>query len=117
MLRLSDMDVPELDVDSDEYTERLPAAKCFDRACTLRPWHRAAIRLFCVLERVIDKINLPACSGSAPSRGSCAKSPNEPRQSENHDESCMADHEAIGFVEELECKCTCFAAFESTDCR
>ncbi|KAJ9478682.1 Zn(2)-C6 fungal-type domain-containing protein [Pseudozyma hubeiensis] len=102
MLRLSDMDVPELDVDSDEYTERLPAATSFDRACTLRPWHRAAIRLFCVLERVIDKINLPACSASAALERVMRKKPKRPRQSANHDESCMADHEAIGFEEELE---------------
>ncbi|TKY87741.1 hypothetical protein EX895_003322 [Sporisorium graminicola] len=102
MLRLSDMDVPELDVDSDEYTERLPAATSFDRACTLRPWHRAAIRLFCVLERVIDKINLPACSASAALERVMRKKPKRPRQSENHDESCMADHEPIGFEEEIE---------------
>ncbi|SPO32170.1 uncharacterized protein UTRI_02727 [Ustilago trichophora] len=102
MLRLSDMDVPELDVDSDEYTERLPAATSFDRACTLRPWHRAAVRLFCVLERVIDKINLPACSGSTALERVMRKKPKRPRQTENHDESCMADHEAIGFEEELE---------------
>ncbi len=30
------------------------------------------------------------------------KKPKRPRQSENHDDSCMADHEAIGFEEELE---------------
>ncbi|CBQ70975.1 conserved hypothetical protein [Sporisorium reilianum SRZ2] len=102
MLRLSDMDVPELDVNSDEYTERLPAATSFDRACTLRPWHRAAIRLFCVLERVIDKINLPACSGSAALERVMRKKPKRPRQSANHDDSCMADHEPIGFEEELE---------------
>lgn len=102
MLRLSDMDVPELDVDSDEYTERLPAATSFDRACSLRAWHRAAIRLFCVLERVIDKINLPACSSSAALERVMRKKPKRPRQTENHDESCMADHEAIGFDEELE---------------
>lgn len=102
MLRLSDMDVPEIDVDSDEYTERLPAATSFDRACTLRPWHRAAIRLFCVLERVIDKINLPACSASAALERVMRKKPKRPRQSENHDDNCMADHEAIGFEEELE---------------
>ncbi|PWZ01632.1 hypothetical protein BCV70DRAFT_158393 [Testicularia cyperi] len=102
MLRLSDMDVPEIDVDSEEYTERLPAANSFDRACTLRPWHRAAIRLFCVLERVIDKINLPACSSSKALERVLRKKPKRPRQSENHDESCMADHEAIGFEEELE---------------
>ncbi|EST05781.1 hypothetical protein PSEUBRA_004804 [Kalmanozyma brasiliensis GHG001] len=102
MLRLSDMDVPELDVDSDEYTERLPAATSFDRACTMRPWHRAAVRLFCVLERVIDKINLPACSASAALERVMRKKPKRPRQSENHDDSCMADHEAIGFDEELE---------------
>lgn len=102
MLRLSDIDVPEIDVDSDEYTERLPAATSFDRACTLRPWHRAAIRLFCVLERVIDKINLPACSSSAALERVMRKKPKRPRQSENHDDSCMADHEAIGFEEELE---------------
>lgn len=105
MLRLSDMDVPELDVDSEEYTERLPAANSFDRACTLRPWHRATIRLFCVLERVIDKINLPACSSSAALERVMRKKPKRPRQSENHDESCMADHEAIGFDEELQRKC------------
>ncbi|SOV09061.1 uncharacterized protein UDID_03699 [Ustilago sp. UG-2017a] len=102
MLRLSDIDVPELDVDSEEYTERLPAATSFDRACTLRPWHRAAVRLFCVLERVIDKINLPACSSSAALERVMRKKPKRPRQSENHDDSCMADHEAIGFDEELE---------------
>ncbi|KAJ1034987.1 hypothetical protein NDA18_000592 [Ustilago nuda] len=102
MLRLSDIDVPELDVDSEEYTERLPAATSFDRACTLRPWHRAAVRLFCVLERVIDKINLPACSSSAALERVMRKKPKRPRQSQNHDDSCMADHEAIGFDEELE---------------
>ena len=102
MLRLSDMDVPEINVDSDEYTERLPAATSFDRACTLRPWHRAVIRLFCVLERVIDKINLPACSASAALERVMRKKPKRPRQLENHDDGCMADHEAIGFDEELE---------------
>lgn len=102
MLRLSDMDVPEINADSDEYTERLPAATSFDRACTLRPWHRAAIRLFCVLERVIDKINLPACSASAALERVMRKKPKRPRQSENHNDSCMADHEPIGFEEELE---------------
>lgn len=104
MLRLSDIDVPELDVDSEEYTERLAAATSFDRACTLRPWHRAAVRLFCVLERVIDKINLPACSSSAALERVMRKKPKRPRQSQNHDDSCMADHEAIGFDEELERK-------------
>ena len=102
MLRLSDIDVPEIDVDSPQYDERLPATTSFDQACTMRPFHRAAIRLFCVLERVVDKINLPACSSSAALERVMRKKPKRPRQSQNHGESCQADHEPIGFSEELE---------------
>ncbi|KAN0060062.1 hypothetical protein ACQY0O_008035 [Thecaphora frezii] len=101
MLRLSDIDVAEIDVDSDEYNERLPSGS-FDHSPSLRAFHRAAIRLFCVLERVIDKINLPACSSSAALERLMRKKPKRPRQSANHDDSCMADHEPIGFSEELE---------------
>ncbi|SPO37321.1 uncharacterized protein PSFLO_02794 [Pseudozyma flocculosa] len=102
LLRLSDIDVAEIDTDSPAYDERLPASNSFDQAYSMRPYHRAAIRLFCVLERVIDKINLPACSSSAALERLMRKKPKRPRQSANHDDSCMADHEPIGFSEELE---------------
>lgn len=106
MLRLADMDIDEIDADNGDFDERAPSAHYVGLAQppTLGAFYRATIRMFCVLERVLDKINIPACHASAAlqmlaSRGATRR----PRLSANVDElsQCRANHAQISFDEEL----------------
>ncbi|PWN53517.1 hypothetical protein IE53DRAFT_366292 [Violaceomyces palustris] len=99
-LRLSSIDVPEIDVESPEYDERLPSSV---RELSLRHFYRANVRLHCVLERVVEKINLPACSASSALERLGGAKPRRPRESCPHDAStCRSDHGVVSFEQELE---------------
>ncbi|KAL1404831.1 hypothetical protein Q8F55_008441 [Vanrija albida] len=95
MLRLCEIDIDEIPLDVNSTTERLTLG-----GPTYLPYQRACVRLYMVLERVIEKINIPACTASSVinqiSQGS-----RRIRETAVHPEGCACNHQALDFDDEL----------------
>ncbi|KAI5477390.1 hypothetical protein MNV49_006457 [Pseudohyphozyma bogoriensis] len=95
LLRLSDVDVCEVTVDSPDWSER-PLS-----SLSLLPYHRANVRLHTVLEKVLEKINISSCNVSPALRRLTGNAPLRRRETTLHDDPCEANHTSINFDEEL----------------
>ncbi|ORY34550.1 hypothetical protein BCR39DRAFT_513271 [Naematelia encephala] len=95
MMRLADIDCPEIDVVNPYFLERLSSHEP-----SLLSIYRAHIRLMGVLERVLSKVNLPSCSCS---NAICeiSHSPRRPIETQTHNPDCSAEHSTISFSDEL----------------
>lgn len=92
----ADVDQGEIAVDDRILSERLTPP-------SLLAYHRTAIRLYMILERIIAKINIPACSPSSAVH-LIGREGGIRRFNENapHPATCEADHRAVSFDVELQ---------------
>lgn len=60
MLRLNDIDIEEMNTSSAAFSERLSSS-----SASFLAYIRTFVRLMVVLERVLEKINIPSCTGSS----------------------------------------------------
>lgn len=90
-----EIDIEEIEVDNSAWSERArPSSPSF------LAHHRACIRLFMVLERVLSKINIPSCTlSSAIDR--ISSSVRRRKETIMHGDDCGANHGPLSFDEEL----------------
>jgi hypothetical protein len=69
-------------------------------------YHRTAIRLYMVLERIVNKINMPSCTtSSAINKISQDMGKRRYEETAPHSQSCKADHLPSGFALEISREC------------
>lgn len=96
-----EIDIDEIPLDVNSTNERLTLG-----GPTYLPYQRACVRLYMVLERVIDKINIPGCTASSVIN-QISQGKRRIRETAVHPEGCVCDHRALDFDDELNSECQC----------
>lgn len=95
----ADIDQDEISITDPSLSERLSS-----EAPSLLAYHRTAIRLYMILERIVTKINMPACTqSSAINAISREGGTRRYRETEAHYAGCESDHRSTGFKAEIQC--------------
>ena len=94
---MSDIDQGEVTILDSSLQERISP-----EIPSLLAYHRTAIRLYMVLERIVNKINMPACTKSS-AINTISLDMGTRRYDETHPHSpgCEADHRSASFALEL----------------